>query len=311
MFGHLGREREVVHLAGDGASLRPNRRPPKPSGLLALLLENSGSFLQSAVSSVMMWLWGVIRWIFKFSNANRVVTLILCMSLGFNFLHSYHHAIEIWNERRAGAFMNRLGLGSHSTLSKAVYIRDLDDAIAPMVEMEAANSTTWWVIFPSSFDLNLSTYVVVLTVFISSFSMFRDTNALGSSSMMPPPVSTPYDTGTKSSSYRLQRSRHHLSTYRHDLLVALRLVNRVEREVLQAEWERWVLQESRKCKALRDVLNDQGGERRNASDGSEDDDNDSRRFKKQFAARADLEQWYKDYCQSCQREQEQILNSEG
>lgn len=147
MFGHLGREREAVQFSGDSASLRPNR-PPKPSSLIPLLLENSGSFLQSAVSSLMMWFWGILRWIFKTSNANRLIVFILCLSLGLNGLHSYHHAVEMWNERRAGDFMNRLGLGPHGALSKAVYIRDLDDAIATTTEPETHNSSTWWVISP-------------------------------------------------------------------------------------------------------------------------------------------------------------------
>lgn len=128
--------------------------------------------------------------------------------------------------------------------------------------------------------------------------------------MMPPPTPV-HDSSTRSTSYRLQRTRRHLGTHRHDLLVALRLVNRVEKEVLQAEWERWVLQESRRCQALGSVLNHQSVERGDAGDDGYDDDNDSILFEKQFAGRPDIEKWYKDYCLSCQREQKQIMNSEG
>jgi hypothetical protein len=78
---------------------------------------------------------------------------------------------------------------------------------------------------------------------------------------------------------RLQRSRQHIGSYRHDLLVALRVVDRVEKEMLRAEWESWVWSEAAKCKQVNEVI----------KKGSEKDTEGLRR-------------WWGDYCGSCLQE---------
>ena len=45
-------------------------------------------------------------------------------------------------------------------------------------------------------------------------------------------------------------ARHNLGAYRHDLLVALRVVNRIERETMEVEWSTWLLRESVRCRQL-------------------------------------------------------------
>ena len=126
--------------------------------------------------------------------------------------------------------------------------------------------------------------------------MFQENNSLATVDVIAP-TSFSRDSPGKAASYRFQRTRQRLATYRHDLLVALRLINRVEKEVIQAEWERWVLQESRRCLMLGDMLSEQ-----NAGD----DEDGASAIKNEFAGRADIEQWYKDYCTSCQRERKRI-----
>ena len=143
MFGQIGRQTQVIHYAGGTPALGTNRRRPKRSGLLPLLLETSGSLLQSAVSSLIIWFWAVLRWVFKTFNANRVICVVLGLSIIFNALHSYHDAVEAWNERKATGFMSRLGIHPHGVLSKAIYIKDMDDAIAPVAEVGLNSSSTW------------------------------------------------------------------------------------------------------------------------------------------------------------------------
>lgn len=44
------------------------------------------------------------------------------------------------------------------------------------------------------------------------------------------------DTATRSTARRLRRTRQNLGSYRHELLVAMRVVNNVEREMIRAEY---------------------------------------------------------------------------
>ncbi|KAL1961352.1 hypothetical protein VTO42DRAFT_80 [Malbranchea cinnamomea] len=273
MFGHLGRLSQVIQYAGGTPALGSHRRRPKRSGLLPLLLETFGSLLQSAVSSLMIWFWAGLRWVFKTCDANRTIMLVLFLSLIVNGVHLYHGALEMWNDRKASDFMSRLGVRPDEALAKVIYIKDLDEAIAPVSDTAANRSST-------------------------CFSIFQENNSLDTPDAAPL-TTLDHDSATKTAGFRFQRTRQRLATYRHDLLVALRLVNRVEKEVIQAEWERWVLQESRRCQMLGNLLN--------ASDQDSEDDITSE-IKSQFAGRTDVEQWYQDYCMSCQKEKERIAN---
>ena len=61
-------------------------------------------------------------------------------------------------------------------------------------------------------------------------------------------------TGRKSAGARLHRTRDGLARYRYDLLVALRVVDRVEKDVVEAEWEAWVRSEGRRCEEVKSLL---------------------------------------------------------
>jgi hypothetical protein len=80
------------------------------------------------------------------------------------------------------------------------------------------------------------------------------------------------------STRRLHRTRQNLGSQRHDLLVALRVVNRIEKEVLEAEYENWLLDETHKCARVESML----------------DEHDKTK-------RREVEEWAKGYCGDCER----------
>ena len=101
---------------------------------------------------------------------------------------------------------------------------------------------------------------------------------------------------------RLQRSREHLGHQRHDLLVAMRVVNTIEREVLQAEFENWLLEENVKCKQLGAVLRQNNTElspERN-DNGQHILDGGPRRLE-------EVRAWQQQYCESCKKELETVV----
>ena len=58
----------------------------------------------------------------------------------------------------------------------------------------------------------------------------------------------------KATARRLRRTRQRLGTYRHDLLVAMRVVNGIEREMIQSEWENWLADENLRCEQVSNML---------------------------------------------------------
>jgi hypothetical protein len=72
-----------------------------------------------------------------------------------------------------------------------------------------------------------------------------------------------------------------LGTHRHDLLVALRLVNRIEREVVDAAFESWVRDEAGRCDRVGKMLEQRG------KDGG--------------IEREGVKEWVEGYCGDCRR----------
>ncbi|KMU89886.1 SipA3 [Coccidioides immitis H538.4] len=172
--------------------------------------------------------------------------------------------------------MARLGVRPNTVLTKAVYIKDIDDAIINVGGFNLSNSS-------------------------SCFSVFQESNlyATNEGGLVPADAAK----RGNSVAYRLQRTRQRLGTYRHDLLVALKVINSIEKEVIRAEWERWIQQETRRCHMVDNMLNNRGTK----PDKDRADD-----VKQRFSGREDdIENWYKDYCLSCEQEQKRILDISG
>jgi hypothetical protein len=112
---------------------------------------------------------------------------------------------------------------------------------------------------------------------------------------------------TRSTARRLRRTRQNLGTYRHDLLIAMRVVNNVEREMLRAEWENWLLDENTRCKQVQWILRENKTKLSSSEKGKAPDFQlhlDSKEKDKMEV----LRQWQEEYCGSCKREQELLLD---
>jgi hypothetical protein len=95
-------------------------------------------------------------------------------------------------------------------------------------------------------------------------------------------------------------------------MVAMRVVNSVEREMLKAEWENWLLDENTRCKQAEMILKKNRG-----------NIPPSRRFKgvdSQQVLEAkeqdkidkldSFKNWQEEYCGSCKVEQERLLDGQ-
>ncbi|KAL1971105.1 hypothetical protein VTN77DRAFT_56 [Rasamsonia byssochlamydoides] len=270
IFGHVGHQTNVFQFSSADAPSRTGRSR-KQRSLAWLLLESMGSLLESAISSLMIWSFALLRWIWKTTSAHSLILALLFASLLINGFYSSRDAYEWWHERNAAKLMSRLGISEENVMSKAIYVRDLDEAIS--------NTTGWH-------SNNTS----------RCFATFHEQTMLDDDVPLTMSTSGMIDAVERSASRRVQRTRQRLGIYRHDLVVALRVVNSIEREVLQSEWERWLHQETRRCRQVEALLKD--------GDGEVDASLQNQSI---FAERKeDVARWYEDYCLSCQEEQERL-----
>ncbi|GAB7353098.1 hypothetical protein MBLNU459_g3641t1 [Dothideomycetes sp. NU459] len=215
-------------------------------------------------------------------SAHKVLVVILAVSVFYNTWYGYRDSLVWYHDRDAAKFMARLGVKSDPSITRAVYLSDIEDLVAKsaLETSIGGNDTTAAGLAVNPDDWN------------SCSGSFRDILTF----------SDPEITGTGAGSVsgakgharraeaRLHRTRHSLARYRHDLLVAMRVVNRVEREVVQAEWEAWIREEERKCHRVASMLADR------KQDGA----------KATRDAKEELGEDFAEYCRSCKREAARI-----
>ncbi|KAE8144998.1 hypothetical protein BDV25DRAFT_79388 [Aspergillus avenaceus] len=275
IFGHVGCQNSVSKLGEADFKIEP-RKPRTQRTLPQLLYETFLSFLQSAISSVMMWSYALLRWIWKTANANIIILALLMSSMLINGFYTSRDTYEWWHERRTEKFMARLGVQPDQVMSKAIYMRDIDEVVA---------NSTWGQASDNASDC---------------FATFHQQTVRNVGTPLSLSASGPRDSATKSAAKRLQQTRERLAIYRHNLVVGLRVVNSIEREVLQNEWERWLRQELRRCQQIDDLIwkgyNNDG-----------DDTQVDQKGQNIFAGLSDdVRQWYESYCTSCSQEQELV-----
>jgi hypothetical protein len=209
-------------------------------------------------------------------TAHKILVLVLACSTAYNTWYGYRDGLAWYDERRAGKFMAKLGVKPDPTITRAVYLSDIEELVAPtMMNTIALNSTVL-----DGTDQAWNT----------CHGTFRDMLA----SSEPEATVKVAKGSSRRSQQRLQRTRQSLAGYRHDLLVALRVINRVEEEVVHAEWQDWVFEEERKCIKVETMMHQRtkGGQ----SNPKAHDESDG------------LGDGFTEYCRSCKSEASQILS---
>ncbi|KAF2139690.1 uncharacterized protein K452DRAFT_254254 [Aplosporella prunicola CBS 121167] len=241
IFGYIGHSTQAAQVVADDMPPPAKERQFKLRRRTVPMMLFDAALLVAAdwVSTIIAWISNVVAAVAKVCTAHSMLLALLLFSGGMNLLWSYRDSWSWWQERSAGKFMARLGVKPDIVMGKAVYLRDIDEMFA--------NNTAQveWGVGTGGIDGEANS---CHQTFINLLHNDPDNlPAMGSFSAALTP-------STRSTSTRLQRTRQNLGAYRHDLLVAMRLVNRVEREVLQAEWENWLLDENVRCRRVGDLV---------------------------------------------------------
>ncbi|KAI1807915.1 hypothetical protein F4811DRAFT_503719 [Daldinia bambusicola] len=298
VYGHVGLQTQVVVFTpGEaGASKKPHI---KPRTLGSMLLETLRSLADSVASSLVMWMFAAIKKLWGVIKAERLILALLGFSVITNIVFSSQSTSTWWSERRAASFMNRVGVGPNVVMSKAIYIADLD---------EAARSSRALPAWPQG------SYCYATFQSIANSSDADAPYEHAGSSMAW--------SSSRATARRLRQTRQKLGAYRHDLLVAMRTVNSVEREMMHAEWENWLFDENHRCEQVEVMLASWNSN--NSADGGagklkrevaqkvlghdsgEGGGKDNKEGKDE-AKRRNLQRWHEEYCGSCRADREALL----
>ncbi|KAJ5477394.1 hypothetical protein N7539_007538 [Penicillium diatomitis] len=274
IFGHVGRLNNVSQFTGAGGNLKLETRKRTHRTMPHLVMETVLSFLESALSFLMQSSFGLITWSVKTLSTHKVILILLVVSALLNGLYTSKYSREWWRERNTRNLMAKIGIQPNMVMTKAIYLRDIDEAVA--------NSTIW------PHDGNVST----------CFSAFNEHSLRHSELPLSLSASNPREAVAQSATKRFLDTRERLGVYRHNLLVGLRVVNRIEKEVIESEWQRWLRGEVRRCRQIELLLGDGKGSAGNEAQ-------QAAKVESLFGKNADnIKEWYGRYCTSCRHEQE-------
>ncbi|KAF2128766.1 hypothetical protein P153DRAFT_340969 [Dothidotthia symphoricarpi CBS 119687] len=220
VFGQIGIQTQAVQLTTQ--DIPPPNRPRKfklrPQTTTSFILQYIGNIVISILSTVMSWILAMIAGLGNIISAHKLLIILLLASGGANFFLTSKDSWAWWNERNAAKYMSRLGVGPGTSLTRSVYLRDIEESFL------TPNATT---------GIELSIPLEHNKCHQTFTTLLHNPSAHPSSS--------------SHATRRLHRTRQNLGTHRHDLLVALRVVNRIEKEVVEAEYENWLRDETKKC----------------------------------------------------------------
>lgn len=289
IYGNIGQQTQIV-LFSPAENERTKKSHIRPHNLTSMLLETARSFMESAVTSVIMWAFAVVKKLWDVVTAQRVILAFLGLSALFNVVFSSQGASTWWSERKAAGFMHRLGVGPNVMMSRAIYLRDLD---------EAARFSSIGISRPGEDSYCYSTFQSIANS-TDIDAPYEDSGATLLTAM------------SRATARRLKSSRQRLGAYRHDLLVAMRMVNSVEQEMIQGEWENWLLDENSRCEQVGGVLKSWNstatGGKSEKPPRSLDNEAAQKLLKEEDDKKKEaLKSWYKDYCGSCMKDKYELI----
>lgn len=280
VYGHVGQQTQVV-VFSPGTADASKKQTVKPRTLTSMVFDTVRSFGESAITSLIMWAFAAIKTVFGVINGQRVLIVLLLFSGLINLLLSSAETSSWWKERKAAKFMRQIGVGPNQMMSKAIYIADLDAAYA-------SNSTDS---FFEKDSLCFNSFKEIL----AGTDMDAPWEDAGSGLSLD---------STRTTARRLRRSRQRLGAYRHDLIVAMRIVNNMDREMMQSEWKNWVRNENAHCEHLAAALYPSSSKKQGTDTEAQAIMASMPKDRKKA-----VERWYKTYCQSCSKDLAEVVQA--
>ncbi|EWC44036.1 hypothetical protein DRE_01388 [Drechslerella stenobrocha 248] len=164
--------------------------------------------------------WGFLR-------LNSVLLAALGISILLNVVVSSKTMKDLWHDRAALRYIESIGVLPASTMRRSITLDEIDMAAT---------------FKPMGFQLDEN----------QCFQKFLSLSRLADDERLERTEETSRQ--GQSLSRKLELTRRKLGVYRHDLLVTLSLVNRLETDVLLSEWESWVYRENLRCRHAMNAL---------------------------------------------------------
>ncbi|KAJ8100690.1 hypothetical protein POJ06DRAFT_197374 [Lipomyces tetrasporus] len=279
LYGQVGKSTVPVEISDKGLDIMALQDKGRRMILLSrrsfiyLMFMSAYRLLESGISSILVILFGVIKRVLSFADGHSLLLAFAIGTLVLNIFLGTRSTVAFWTERRAYNTLNQLGVRPNGILAKAVYLNDLNDYINDGKEL-AVN--------PAG----------------SCYSKFRSLSEFLTPDSPIEFVDSSYTNDiTQEAARRVWMARQRAGIERHQHIVALRVISKMEEELVAAEWSNWLQSEHMRCVELlsrETLLNKDAGLNAIVPDTSDDGTIDSNA--------TDWEAVIREYCQSCNNE---------
>jgi hypothetical protein len=130
IFGQIGAQTQAVQL--DAQEIPPPNRPRKfklrPQTTASFVAQYIGNVVISIISTVMSWILAIVAGFGKVISAHTFLFGLLLVSGGANFFYTSRDSWSWWHERNAANYMSRLGVKPSTTMTRSIYIRDIEES---------------------------------------------------------------------------------------------------------------------------------------------------------------------------------------
>ena len=216
-----------------------------------MVAESTLSFILSTISSVILWIIPIVETTGNIISTHRLILLFLALSLVTNMVLTGTSTQLYWTERRANNFLQQVRVEPNGIMSRAVYLKDISELMHNGTGLASPDSLCY-----QKFRG------------VASAADLDDTLELGNRGFV--------SRATESLARRIRIGRQRLGTHRNNLIVAMKVINALEKELLTAEWGNWVVEETERCRLAREMV--------------------------EMGQEEEVRQWVWEYCGSCENE---------
>ncbi|BFZ55728.1 SNF1-interacting protein [Savitreella phatthalungensis] len=244
IYGRVIGRGDTMYLdgGGHGKGSKSGEKAANPTirrfTAFGLARANPRVFLNSLITEASVSTWHVLNHVSAFVTTHSfLIGIIIILALS-NLWLTGRATGQYWQHRRADTLLNSIDMRPFGFITHGVTVKDLDVFTYQTVSKQMEDN-----------EIDSQPFGICYEVFRQSPLLQDD---LSSNSFLP---ELPVKESTANDSFRLmddfaratRKERQHLARKRHDLMVAMRLLNRMDREIVRAGWEQFVVSVAEQC----------------------------------------------------------------
>ncbi|KAK9365979.1 hypothetical protein V1509DRAFT_312402 [Lipomyces kononenkoae] len=279
LYGQVGKSTEPVDMTMKESDILPLQDKGRRMIFFSrrsfayLVFKSVYRLLELGITNILVILFRVMGKVLSLGDGNW---LLLAVGLGSALLNIYlvhRSTVAFWTERRAYNTLNQIGVKPNGILAKAVYLKDLNEYISNGTALAVNPASACYSKFRS------------LSEFLTPDSPIEFVDPSYSNDI------------TQEAARRIWMARQKAGIERHQHIVALRVISKMEEELVSAEWSNWLQSERMRCIELlsRETLLNKDAGLSAMVVGKPDEGNMN-------MTASDWEKVIREYCQSCDDE---------